>query len=133
MKIDMPLHHEKKKLNPKQTLEFFFPSRQSWPYFGLSEENSWFFNFQESEIAHKNTINLTGKLLKMKADMFFYHMNKNGLKTFHWIFLSGPSNLVLFRAVTTKSSWFLVGGFGRQPLYDEMGAAARNIHCYTVI
>ena len=28
---------------------------------------------------------------------------------------------------------FLVGGFGRQPLYDEMGAAARNIHCYTVI
>ena len=30
-------------------------------------------------------------------------------------------------------SAFLVGGFGRQPLYDEMGAAARNIHCYTVI
>ena len=28
---------------------------------------------------------------------------------------------------------FLVGGFGRQPLYDEMGAAARDIHCYTVI
>ena len=28
---------------------------------------------------------------------------------------------------------FLVGGFGRQPLYDEMGAAASNIHCYTVI
>ena len=28
---------------------------------------------------------------------------------------------------------FLVGGFGRQPSYDEMGAAARNIHCYTVI
>ena len=36
-----------------------------------------------------------------------------------------------------QTSWvwgpFLVGGFGRQPLYDEMGAAARNIHCYTVI
>ena len=29
--------------------------------------------------------------------------------------------------------YFLVGGFGRQPLYDEMGAAARNIHYYTVI
>ena len=28
---------------------------------------------------------------------------------------------------------FLVAGFGRQPLYDEIGAAARNIHCYTVI
>ena len=27
----------------------------------------------------------------------------------------------------------LVAGFGRQPLYDEIGAAARNIHRYTVI
>ena len=27
---------------------------------------------------------------------------------------------------------FLVGGFGRQ-IYDETGAAACNIHCYTVI
>ena len=35
--------------------------------------------------------------------------------------------------VTFFSVTFLVGGFGRQPLYDEMGAAARNIHCYTVI
>ena len=35
--------------------------------------------------------------------------------------------------VTSFLIFFLVGGFGRQPLYDEMGAATRNIHCYTVI
>ena len=51
MKIDMPLHHEKKN-EPQTNFKIFFLGRQSWPYFGLSEENSWFFNFQESEIAH---------------------------------------------------------------------------------
>ena len=35
--------------------------------------------------------------------------------------------------IDTRQAGFLVGGFGRQPLYDEMGAAVRNIHCYTVI
>ena len=36
-------------------------------------------------------------------------------------------------AEAANQKGFLVGGFGRQPLYDEIGAAARNIHCYTVI
>ena len=38
-----------------------------------------------------------------------------------------------FDKISPSDFYFLVGGFGRRPLYDEMGAAARNIHCYTVI
>ena len=50
---------------------------------------------------------------------------------------SATTELALFSVLIysnpSNKRRFLVGGFGRQPLYDEMGAAARNIYCYTVI
>ena len=44
----------------------------------------------------------------------------------HFFQIPAPTNVVKHHIVDE----FLVG---RQPLYDEIGAAARNIHCYAVI